>query len=252
MRLNIKILVCLLWLSGFAYANTTNALRDSAEVYYNQAQYDAAINCYEQILQSNMASADLYYNLGNAYYKQGDLALAIVNYERALKLNPSDEATLFNLKMAQSQTIDKIEALPEFLLTRWYKSFVNSFSSNTWAYLSISFFLLALVFLLAFFFARNIQLKKISFFTVLVSFVLSMMFVFTAWQSKKEQYDKVYAIVRTSPVNVKSSPDNKSTNLFILHTGTKLQVLDQVEDWYEIKIANGNVGWVQEADFIRI
>jgi SH3-like domain-containing protein len=47
---------------------------------------------------------------------------------------------------------------------------------------------------------------------------------------------------------VKSSPDEKGNDLFILHEGTKVEVLDELNDWKKIRIANGTVGWIKSGD----
>ena len=52
------------------------------------------------------------------------------------------------------------------------------------------------------------------------------------------------AIILSPSVYVKSSPDEKGNDLFILHEGTKVSLQDQVGNWQEIRLANGTVGWV--------
>jgi SH3-like domain-containing protein len=38
--------------------------------------------------------------------------------------------------------------------------------------------------------------------------------------------------------------------VFELHEGTKIQVLDGIDDWKKIKLANGKIGWVM-AEYIK-
>ena len=53
------------------------------------------------------------------------------------------------------------------------------------------------------------------------------------------------AIVMSTAAPVKSSPDPQSKDIFVLHEGTKVAVGDSLGDWREIRIADGNKGWVQ-------
>ena len=54
------------------------------------------------------------------------------------------------------------------------------------------------------------------------------------------------AIIMTPTVNVKSSPNEASVDLFVLHEGTKVDVLETESGWNKIRIANGSVGWLSE------
>ena len=50
-------------------------------------------------------------------------------------------------------------------------------------------------------------------------------------------------------VSVKSSPSAEtSTDLFILHEGTKVVILDEVGDWRNIELADGRQGWMLSRD----
>ena len=235
-----------------AFSQDNKALLDSAEVYFKNAQYNKTIECYEKIVASGESSSALYYNLGNAYYKNKNIPLAIVNYERAKRLSPKDEDILFNLRLAKTQTVDKIKSLPVFFLTAWYNWGTGLFSTNVWAYLSIFAFLVALVLLLVYFFSRSVQLKKLTFLLAIVLLSVSLLSMISSYNQKKLNYDTSYAIITNPSVNIKSSPDENSTSLFILHSGTKLQVLDQIQDWYKVKIENGEVGWIKFDDVERV
>jgi SH3-like domain-containing protein len=57
------------------------------------------------------------------------------------------------------------------------------------------------------------------------------------------------AIVMRPVVSVKSSPSGEaSTDLFILHEGTKVKVLDSVGNWSNIELADGRQGWLSSKD----
>jgi len=233
-------------------ANTNMQLADSAGIYYKAGNYNKTIEAYLKIIESGEESAALYYNLGNAYYKSKNIPLAIANYERAKRIAPNDEDIIFNLRLAKTQTIDKIESIPVFFLSEWRNSITGILSTNIWAYLSVITFLLSLSLLLFYFFSRSIQLKKITFWSASFLLMMSLLSMASSYNQKKINFDTNYAIITNPSVNIKSSPDENSTSLFILHSGTKLQVLDQIQDWYKVKIENGNTGWIKFEDIENV
>ena len=79
--------------------------------------------------------------------------------------------------------------------------------------------------------------------------VLALSVLFAA-QLKQAALKQDQAIVMSPTVTVKSSPNEASIDLFVLHEGTKVTLLDEADGWNKIKIANGSVGWLQ-ADFMR-
>jgi tetratricopeptide (TPR) repeat protein len=246
--LNITIL--LFAISGFS--NTNQQLADSAEVYFKAKQYEKSIEAYEKIVASKEESAALFYNLGNAYYKVKNLPLAIANYERAKALSPNDEDIAFNLRMAKSQTVDKIKSIPVFFLSEWRNALTGVFTTNIWAYISVFAFLASLTLLLFYLFSRSIRLKKVTFWSASFLLLMSLISMASSYNEKSINFDKSFAIITNPSVNIKSSPDENSTSLFILHSGTKLQVLDQIQDWYKVKIEDGNTGWIKLEDVEKV
>lgn len=229
-----------------------NATIDSANTYYKNAEYEKAINVYKSIINSGYHSAELYYNLGNAYYKSNKIAYAIANYERSLKLNPNDESTKFNLKMANTHVVDKIEVLPLFFLKSWSSNIVMSLQSNTWAVISLSAFLFALVLLLFFFLSNSVVLRKFAFVISIFAFVTV---IFTFNFSRKQKWvaqNNPDAIVLTPSVVVKSSPDDSGTELFLIHEGLKVQIVGKLDEWREVKLSDGNRGWIKLNNLIII
>ena len=98
---------------------------EQANFYYNEGVYDTAIILYESILDKDLISSALLYNLGNAYYKSGNYPKAILNYEKALKISPNDEDIKTNLAMANLFITDKIEAVPQVFLKTWWINIRN-------------------------------------------------------------------------------------------------------------------------------
>jgi len=228
------------------------ALVDSANIYYSNSKYEKAISAYESVVSNGFESAELYYNLGNAYYKSNKIAFAIVNYERSLKLNPNDDDVIFNLRMANTYVVDKIDVLPMFFLSSWMQRFIQTHDSNIWAIISMAGFVLAIALLLMFFLSNNIAIRKTSFWIgVLVLFVSVMSFNFARKQKLLTELEPE-AIVITPSVVVKSSPVESGTQLFLIHEGLKVTVVDKLGDWREVKLSDGNVGWLKKSDLVII
>ena len=194
----------------------------------------------------NGASAELYYNLGNAYYRTENITRAVLNYERALLLSPGDRDIRFNLQLAQSKTIDKIVPESEMFFITWYHSLVNLMSVDGWARMAVFSLALVIVLFLIYLFSEPVWLRKVGFFGgmfLLVVFVLSNIF---AWQQKQNLLFRKGAIVTSTSVTVKSTPAKNGTDLFILHEGTKVSITDgSMKDWKEIRLADGKEGWIE-------
>ena len=242
------MLLLLLLLPSSAFA-LSKAEADSSYVNEN---YQQAITQYERLLQTG-PSAELYYNLGNSYYRMDNITRAILNYERALLLSPGDADIRFNLQLARSKTVDKIVPQSDFFLTTWYRSAVNMLSVDGWAYVAIFCLVFAVVLLFVYLFSSPIWLRKIGFFgglLLLLGFVLGNIF---AWHQKQTIDHRDGAIIIESAVTVKSTPAQNGTDLFILHEGTKVTVLDDTMDgWREVLVPDGKQGWVETSQIEAI
>ena len=223
-----------------------------AEEAYAKEDYTQAIELYESVLKSYGESAMVYYNLGNAYYKAGKVAPAILNYERALLLNPGDSDTRFNLQVARQKTVDKIEPIGEFFLTRWIGTVEDVYSADGWAKWGVASFLLFIGCLLLFFFSKWIRLKKIGFFAGICFLLISLVANLFADSQQDKLLHRADAIVFASTVTVKSSPDASGTDLFILHEGTKVTIKSTLGEWSEIQLEDGNVGWMPSKEIQQI
>ena len=223
-----------------------------AEEAYAKEDYTQAIELYESVLKSYGESAMVYYNLGNAYYKAGKVAPAILNYERALLLNPGDSDTRFNLQVARQKTVDKIEPIGGFFLTRWIGTVEDVYSADGWAKWGVASFLLFIGCLVLFFFSKWIRLKKIGFFAGICFLLISLVANLFADSQQDKLLHRADAIVFASTVTVKSSPDASGTDLFILHEGTKVTIKSTLGEWSEIQLEDGNVGWMPSKEIQQI
>jgi tetratricopeptide (TPR) repeat protein len=240
--------VLLMLLLPMAAHAVTKAEADSAYVH---GQYQQAITQYEALLKQG-ASADLYYNLGNAYYRTENIPEAVLNYERALLLSPGDRDIRFNLQIARSKTFDKIVPESEMFFVTWYRSLVSMMSVDGWARTALVALALTIILLLVYLFSERIWLRKAGFFggvALLLLFVGANIF---AWQQKTDLLNRKGAIIFAPSVTVKSTPAANGTNLFILHEGTKVVITDgSMKEWKEIRLADGKEGWI-ESKHIRV
>ena len=219
---------------------------------YSAGAYTDAVNSYKKVIALGWESPELYYNLGNAFFKLNDLPNAVLWYERAQRLAPGNEDIDYNLKVANGKIADKIEPLPEMFYKRWYFSLVQLFSVDGWAWIGVIFFLLALCSAMVYFAARVLIFRKIGFWSSLATLALALFFFLFAWSGYRSIQSAREAIVFTPTITVKSSPDDKSTDLFVVHEGTKVRLLDNISGWYEIRIANGSVGWLPASSLEQI
>ncbi len=250
MALKIRFFwMCFLGVLFAAFAQDYSSQLEEAKQLYDEGKYLASAEKYEAVLdQSEKISFEVYYNLGNAYFKANKLPEAILNYERAKKINPNNEDLLFNLEIANQQVVDEFEKVPELGINKWYKSFVFSLSSNVWAYLSVFTFIALLVALAFFLTAKNINTKKAALSTTIVCLLISGLALLFASTQKSMTLKNKEAIIFAPNVTATSAPAEQSTSLFVLHEGTKVQVIEEQPNWVRIKISDGNIGWLPASD----
>lgn len=219
--------------------------KENADAEYKRGNYQQAIKDYEELLKQGV-NADLYYNLGNAYYRTDNVTQAILAYERALMLSPGDDDIRFNLQFATSKTIDKITPESEMFFVTWYHSLVNFTSVDNWAVMAIASIVLVLLLVLMFLFGPNVMLRKIGFYGGCLFFVLFVFCNFFAYQQKYNLQNRTAAIVIAPSVTVKKTPANGSSDVFVIHEGTKVDITDKgLKDWRGIRLADGREGWLQ-------
>jgi tetratricopeptide (TPR) repeat protein len=232
-----------------AQLSQQESMMEQANQSYSSADYAAAISLYESVIGSGYESAGIYFNLGNAYFKLGNIPAAILFFEKARKIDPTDEDIRFNLELANSRIIDKMEPLPDFFLRTWWKSARDLFSSDQWAKIGLAGFILLLVSAALFVISTMVFTRKIMFWAGIVCFtIMSASLIFSLY-SYREYSRQSSAIIFTPTITVKSSPNESSVDLFVIHEGTKVYITDMVEGWSEVRLANGNVGWVQTENF---
>jgi tetratricopeptide (TPR) repeat protein len=246
--LTLLFLLCF----GFVKAADTKLLFDSANAAYAGGRFEDAVKKYEQILDEGKESSHLYFNLGNAYYKTGNIGLAILNYEKAKQLDPDDEDINENLKLANQQTEDKIEPAPRLFLSQWESSITDLMNEKEWSIFVILCICISLFLFGLYIFGTSKGLKQAGFFGGSILLLLAFGSFFMAKSKYQSTISSNTAVITSASVTVTGSPSEKGTKLFILHEGTKVEITDEEEEWTEIRIANGNVGWLKKTSLQKI
>lgn len=251
MRLKIFILFLFIITPEIIGQDLENQV-DLGNKYFTEGEFEKAIQVYEKILGSGFEAADLYYNLGNAYFKSNKLNYAILNYERAILLSPNDEDLQHNLELARTFTVDKIDDLPQFFIRQWHYAFVQLFSTDFWAFLSIITFITFLMLFSLYLYINVFRVKKFSFWLGIVFLFISVSAFVFSYHQKEIVKNHNAAIVFSPVVTVKSSPDETGTDLFVIHEGIKVSIVDSLGNWTEIKLSDGNKGWLLTSAIVRI
>ena len=224
-------------------------LWDKAGEAFAAGQWQNALNYYQMIEGENLESADLYYNIGNTYFKLDDLGHAILYFERALKLDPAHADAANNLEIARQMTLDRVDAVPDFILVSWFRQLRQGLSADAWAWITLALAALVAILLLLFQNASSRALQKVSFIVACVFAVLTIFAFIFSLQQKHAVTRQDSAIVTVPVCPVKSSPAEGGKTVFVLHEGTKVRILDNVGDFAKISIADGRQGWASTATF---
>lgn len=212
---------------------------------YVSGDYSEAIEKYTEIVENGRYSVKLYNNLGSAYFNAGQTGKSILYLRRALRLAPSNEDVRFNLRLAESRTKDKIAEVPEFFLVRFNRSVRNLMGCTAWSIVSLLMLLAAVTCILFFFLSSVLVTRKIGFYGFVLTFILFIVSFVFARSSGHDATDMDVAVVTSSAISVKATPDRSAKDLFVLHEGTVVDIHNTVEEWCEIAIADGKKGWVE-------
>lgn len=240
------LLIAIPFIASAKEINAEALLKQGNDAYAKN-QFAEAASAYQQILDAGYQSATVYYNLGNANYKLGEISPAILNYEKALKLNPGDADIRLNLQFANLKITDKIEVVPEFFLTKWWKAFIYSLSLDLLSVLTVVCFIAGFMLLIAYLFLITAWPKRVAFYTGIGLLSLGLIFLIMAGTQHHYLNASKQGIVFAGASDVKSGPDTKQKTLFVIHDGTKVTIEDRETEWIKVKLENGNGGWIKSS-----
>lgn len=233
-------------------AGNADACLAEANAAYRAARYQDAADAYGTLVEEGYRSHDLYYNYANALYRTAEFPKAILYYEKALRLKPGDRETRENLELANTKITNNITPVPKLFITRWHNKAVRNHTTGFWltwiAMLTVVLAAAMVVFLRT----QTYGLRKATFWIGVLAAVVMIPLIYTAIASNRYWQHPDEAIVMTTVVNVKGSPDAGSVDKFELHSGTKVTIEDQIDQWLKIEAADGNSGWIKEDDVERV
>ncbi|MFO8053703.1 MAG: tetratricopeptide repeat protein [Bacteroidales bacterium] len=249
-KLLLYISIILLSKPGLAAVDAERLIAEGNESY-KQGEYAVAAAKYDSVLSMGKESAYLYYNLGNACFKQNKLGPAILNYERAKQLAPHNERLNHNLEFARQRQKDDIEKLPLMFYVRWWKHITELFPLQTWGILSLVLIYVSALLWGWFIIAKQSRRKRRLFWTALITSLLFLFVLFVSLRNKNHIQQEKAAIVMDKVVTGKSSPERQSQDLFVIHEGLKVHIMNTIGSWYEVRLPDGTVGWLP-ADSIAV
>jgi len=251
----MKILIILLMIPTFIFANEYKDIFDKANKSYKKGDYKKAISLYSILEDKEIKDNNLYYNMANSYVKLEKYGYAILYYEKALDINPDDLDTISNLKLVNSKNIDKILNSAGKVEVAGVSSIYSFLRRLNPSILMISFIIIWSLFFIVLIlkklniniFSKSMNILFITLFLILIIFNTSLIFGNYYALSKVK-----LGVVVNKKLSVLEGPDSNYKELFIVHEGLKIEITDKRDKWYEITLPNGNIGWVDSKGFKQI
>jgi tetratricopeptide (TPR) repeat protein len=241
----VIILIIMSCSAAFSLAQSPEEQFANAGELYSSGDFSGAAAIYRKLYDEGYRSEKLFYNAGNAFFKAGDNASAILFYERARLTSPADEDINYNLQLARSRVNDKFETLPELFFVRWVDFISLMADTNTWAVASLLFFVTSLIFILLFLIKSRAGGRLLSFWLALSAMVLSSLMISLSIRSNALVNHNKRAVVTCSIVTGRSAPGEAGNELFVIHSGTTVTVEDILGEYSEIRLPDGNKGWIK-------
>ncbi len=239
-----KILYILISCTLVFTQSDLNELYDQGLNAYKNAQFNLAIQKFNTILENDWESPELYYNLGNAYYQLVNISGAVWAYEQCIKLDPMNKDALFNLQLTNLKVKDRIDIPDPPVLLKLFRILKEMFTTNGW----IQLWGVMLVVLSSIIAIRKIfNIYSIKILEIIWSILFILLLIpggFSILESKTIQE----GIISAPKVNALSAPNSYSTQLFNVHEGLKVEVNEISNNWVEIELMDGKIGWIESSD----
>jgi tetratricopeptide (TPR) repeat protein len=246
LRGNIKIVAVFLTLYTVCLnAQNNERLFAAANQMYQSGNYTAAAEQYEQILKSRALSKETYYNLGNTYFRLNQIGRAMLNYERALRFSPSDADILYNIAIAKTKLVDDIESVDDTFIIRWLRQLRGVLSSDGWSAFGLFFLWIGISGLVVWLLGAQRLWKKRGFIAGLVLIPLSCIPFLLANSTMSTAQSNQYAIIMALETPLRPVPDTSATTTMLLHEGLKVIIQDSNEHFINVRLPNGEVGWLE-------
>lgn len=214
-----------------------------ANKQYSEEKYLAAISIYDSIISNKLESSELYYNLGNCYYKLKDWPHAIWYYKKSLSLKPNNKEAYHNLVITKLKTINQIEEIPQLFYQKWREKILNILPIKSWQIITLICVWIAVIIQML-----NISTKYNTKYLASIFNIFSLILIITTFQAYQKNYNKNEAIIFSSSTIVNSAPSYSGSNLFSLHAGNEIEIVDQIDGWVKIQTSDRRNGWIKKAD----
>tara|TARA_Y200000002_G_scaffold262565_1_gene217974 strand:+ start:381 stop:1121 length:741 start_codon:yes stop_codon:yes gene_type:complete len=222
---------------------------EEGNTFYNNGNYEQAIEKYSSIIKLGYESSELYYNLGNSYYKLNDIANSIFYFEKSLLLDPNNLESKNNLSFATNMTIDKIDTIPVNQIAKLTSKISTILKYQQWFYVTLFIELISVVFFVLYMFNKKPNYKR-KYFSLSISFFILFCLVLAISFNSKSISDKYNpAIIFENRVAFKTEPNERSEQILELNKGTKVNIVDDVNEWSLVELSNGSKGWVLKSSF---
>lgn len=246
------LMLALLLTGGVALGQSPDQLYQEANSLYQEGKIAEARDLYERVLSNGYVSGDLLYNLGNAYYRLGDIGRAVLNYERARRIIPGDEDLRHNLQLANLRVVDRIEATPRLFLWDWWEGIKGAFPAQSAVWFAFGFFVLLAAAVITIMLVQAYSVRRFALIAAMVTALFLVFSLVLVAQKIADEERRDEAVVVSAITTVKNSPDPRSSDAFVLHAGVKVRVIDSVNDWIQIRLADGKVGWMERDAAVTI
>lgn len=226
-----------------------NSLFEEAVAHYDERNYQEALDAFLSLEEAGIESYELYYNIGNSYFRLNKTGKAILYYKRGLRLNPGDFQLQANLEFAISQTKDRQETEENNPLIEVVRNTVNTIPLNVWFILALISFLPVVAFInitLIYYRGRD---KTVPVFLLIVFSVVWLIVLSAANYRWNRYQDQSTAVLTAGSTNGYSGPDPDYTRLFTVNEGVILDVVEYREDWSQVRLPTGVIGWIRTDDF---
>ncbi len=240
----VKIIILLFISFNSLFGSEIETIMNEANQLYQNKQYEEAILKYNSILELGYESPALYYNIGNSYYRSAQIGYAILNYERGLRLDPSNDDLLYNLSIVKARTVDRIKEVPKLFIVEWWELLISALSTTMWQIIVLLFFLLLVGSITLYFITKSGTTQRLTIFSSLIGLTGAIFFSIILFANVQRETSTDYGILTANTISAKQSPNETSNDLFVIHEGLKVAVLDRFGEWYRIKLSDGKVGWL--------
>jgi tetratricopeptide (TPR) repeat protein len=234
-----------------AFATTPAELFQGANSAYEQGKFKEAAEAYEQILGYGVADPRVLYNLANADFKLGRLGPAILNYERALRLDPSDQDARDNLELARGQIRDRVEEVEIPYPVKVVQDALDTVPIDALSTIFLGLYVVTCAFLGSLPVTTGQTRRRLLGYAAAAIGLVTLLSAGALAESIRIRTED-RAIVMTDKVDVLSGPSAENTVLFTVHEGTRLEVRNRRDGWYQVSLPNAMSGWIPSGMVERV